>query len=99
MGVLLGGLRWKGFKKALLDIAASTASIYFILMSAQMYSRALAMSGLLGWLSETIIGSGVSPYIIFIFIIGSCTGLLDRFDINFITTCSIYDSNNEGFRF
>ena len=55
MGMTMGEL-----KQALLESVGTTASIFFLLISAQMYSRMLAMSGITVKLGNFIAGSGMS---------------------------------------
>ena len=51
------GMKWKGLKSILLESAGTTASILFLLISAQMYSRMLTMSGATVALGDLIANS------------------------------------------
>jgi C4-dicarboxylate transporter DctM subunit len=70
IGFTMGGLGWEGFKKALLDTASGTASVLFLLMSAIMYSRMLAISGVLRWVTNWVGGLDVSSYVILFIFLG-----------------------------
>jgi C4-dicarboxylate transporter DctM subunit len=52
------------FWMVLLETGITTSGIFFLLISAQMYSRMLAISGLVQWTSEFIIGMKVAPIMI-----------------------------------
>lgn len=58
------GMRWEGFKRSLLDTAAGVSSILLLLMTANMYSRMLTLSGFVTWLSSAITSMNSSPYVI-----------------------------------
>ncbi len=51
-------------KDVLLETAATTSSILLLLIAAQMYSRMLAMSGLVAQLGNAVAGSGVPGWVI-----------------------------------
>lgn len=67
------GMRLKGLKKVLLESAGTTASILFLLISAQMYSRMLSMSGATVALGKTVqessLGAGMVLFAICIILI------------------------------
>jgi tripartite ATP-independent transporter DctM subunit len=54
------GMSFKEFRQALLESVGTTASILFLLISAQMYSRMLAMSGVTVRIGNYIAASGMS---------------------------------------
>jgi tripartite ATP-independent transporter DctM subunit len=64
------GMGKKGVKESILETAATTSTILFLLIAAQMYSRMLTMSGVVNWIGNIVVNLQVSPYIIlFLFII------------------------------
>ena len=74
-GALLLGLAkrkvsFSGFWEVLLETGIVTAGIFFLLISAQMYSRMLALSGLVEWTSKFVISLQFPPLaVILMFII------------------------------
>ena len=46
LAIILGGMRWNGFYKALLRTAQNTAFIFLILLGAELFGAALALSHL-----------------------------------------------------
>jgi len=58
------------FWKVLYDTGITTAGVFFLLISAQVYSRMIALSGLVNWMSVTIKSLPIHPLgIIIIFLI------------------------------
>lgn len=57
---IANGMRWQGLKEVILETSASGASILLLLTCATMYSRMLTMSGLVTFVSNGIIGLGLS---------------------------------------
>jgi C4-dicarboxylate transporter DctM subunit len=54
----------------LTETGITTSGIFFLLISAQMYSRMLAISGLVQWTSELVISLKVAPlFVIFLFLV------------------------------
>jgi len=65
-GALLLGLAKRkmtlsGFWEVLLETGITTAGIFFLLISAQMYSRMLALSGLVDWTAKYVISLQLPP--------------------------------------
>lgn len=60
-------LTWANIWNTLMETGYVTASIFFLLISAQMYSRMLAISGLASWVSEFCASLPVPPIVIIIF--------------------------------
>jgi len=58
------GMGIKRLKKALLETAQTVSAILFLLITAQMYSRMLTMSGLIMWVNTQVSGLDVHPYVI-----------------------------------
>jgi tripartite ATP-independent transporter DctM subunit len=52
-------LTWASFWQVLVQTGHTTSSICFLIVGANLYSRMLAMSGLPGWLSNFVVGSGM----------------------------------------
>lgn len=84
LGLVKRRINPSGFWKVLLETGITTAGIFFLLCAAQMYSRMLAIGGLVQWLSELVMALNVSPIIVIllfllIFMVMGC----------FIDSCSI----------
>jgi len=82
------GMNWKGFKGILQESASTTATILFLLISAQMYSRMLTMSGATVALANLVANSGLGTgtvlfLIIIVLILLGC--VLDSTSILLIT--------------
>jgi len=58
------GMRGKDILAALYQAGKTTAPIMFLLITAQMYSRLLAMGGAVNYIQEIFFGLGVDPYLI-----------------------------------
>lgn len=52
-------LSWPVFRDVLVQTGHTTASICFLILSASLYSRMLAMSGMPTWLGNQVIGAGL----------------------------------------
>jgi tripartite ATP-independent transporter DctM subunit len=59
-----GGLDRDGLRAVLLDVAASTAMIFMILLGAHFLNIFLALAGFPAWIAELAAGSGLSPWLI-----------------------------------
>lgn len=68
LGAMLVGLMkklsLKKIKEVLLETAATTSAILLLLIAAQMYSRMLAMSGLIAELGNAVANSGVASWVV-----------------------------------
>ena len=62
--VVLGGLRWAGFKEVLYGTAVTTGMIFMILLGADIMNSFLAVSQLPVALAEAITNSGVGPFVV-----------------------------------
>jgi C4-dicarboxylate transporter DctM subunit len=60
-------LTWANAWNTLMETGYVTASIFFLLIAAQMYSKMLAISGLASWVSEFCSSLPVPPIVIIIF--------------------------------
>jgi len=64
LAVLLGGMRWQGLKESLLSTAETTGLIFIVLLGAELFSAALALSHLPSELSSFVAGLPVPPMVI-----------------------------------
>jgi len=67
LAVVKRRLTWANAWNTLLETGYVTASIFFLLIAAQMYSKMLAISGLASWVSEFCASLPVPPIVIIIF--------------------------------
>ena len=77
LGLGKGKINPSKFWRVLKDTGITTSGIFFLLIAAQMYSRMLAISGLVQWTSELIIGLKIPPILVIlmflvIFLIMGC---------------------------
>jgi C4-dicarboxylate transporter DctM subunit len=68
--VFKGKFGFKTTYELLIQTGISTASIFFLLITAQMYSRMLTLSGLPEYLTRLMVGIDVPPIIIVLFFVG-----------------------------
>lgn len=61
---LVKGLKWKDVFDAISATGRTSAPLLFLLICAQMYSRLLAMGGVVNSMQELILGLGLSPLLI-----------------------------------
>ncbi|WP_372619736.1 TRAP transporter large permease [Falsiroseomonas sp.] len=61
LAVALGGMRWQGLKESLLSTAVTTGLIFLVLLGAELFSAALALSRLPAELSAAVAGLAVPP--------------------------------------
>ncbi|KUP94507.1 TRAP transporter large permease [Tritonibacter horizontis] len=61
---ILRGMRWHGFVAAIFSVGRIAAPIMILLLAAALYSRTLAMTGVTTAIRETIVESGLSPYMV-----------------------------------
>lgn len=61
LAVVLGGMRWKGFYETLLSTAETTALMFVILLGAELFSAALALSQMPTELSRAIAALDMAP--------------------------------------
>jgi tripartite ATP-independent transporter DctM subunit len=64
IAVALGGMRWQGLKESLLSTAETTGLIFIVLLGAELFSAALALSRLPAELSAAIAGLDVPPLVV-----------------------------------
>jgi len=69
LAVFQGGMRWKGFIEAILSAGALTAMMMLVMLSAELFAAALALSQLPAEISKWVVSLDVGPYTILLFII------------------------------
>jgi tripartite ATP-independent transporter DctM subunit len=69
LAVTLGGMRWEGLRDSLLSTAVTTGLIFVVLLGAELFSAALALSRLPSDLSAAVAGLGLSPVVILLVIL------------------------------
>lgn len=60
----LKGMRWKQILEAIYQAGRTTAPIMFLLITAQMYSRLLALGGAVNFIQGMFFGLGADPWVI-----------------------------------
>lgn len=58
------GMRWREIVEAIFQAGRTTAPIMFLLITAQMYSRLLAIGGAVNYIKALFLGLGVDPFLI-----------------------------------
>lgn len=79
----------KSFGSMLTDVSRSSAGILLLLITAQMYSRLLSVSGMVTWISNAILGLSVPTWLIigiFLLLILALGCVLDGSSIILLTT-------------
>ncbi len=61
IAVVLGGMRWRGFYESLLSTAETSALMYLVLLGAELFSAALALTQMPTTLSRQVAGLGLAP--------------------------------------
>jgi C4-dicarboxylate transporter DctM subunit len=69
LAVFHGGMRWKGFVESLLSTAETTALMFLILLGAELFSAALALSQMPADLSRKIVAFDTSPVLVMVVIV------------------------------
>ena len=67
---LLKGMRLKGIIEAILSVGRTSAPILVLLVTAQLYSRTLAMTGVTNAIQDFFLGSGMGPALILCSMVG-----------------------------
>jgi tripartite ATP-independent transporter DctM subunit len=70
LAVVMGGMRWQGIRESLLATAITTAMIAIILLGAELFSAALALSQMPTELSRKVVGWDAEPVFILLVILG-----------------------------
>ncbi len=63
------GMRWDGILAAISETGRTSAPILFLLICAQMYSRLLAMGGIVGAIQGFITGLGLDPIVVLVLMV------------------------------
>jgi C4-dicarboxylate transporter, DctM subunit len=66
---LLRGMRGKEMFEVILSVGKTSAPLLLLLVTAQLYSRILAMTGITGAAKEFFLGSGLSPYVVLLLMV------------------------------
>jgi len=69
LAVTLGGMRWPGFRDSLLSTALTTGLIFIVLLGAELFSAALALSRLPAELSAMVAALPVPPTVILLVVL------------------------------
>ncbi len=69
LAVLLGGMRWEGLRESLLSTTVTTGLIFLVLLGAELFSAALALSRLPAELSAMVAALPVPPTLILLAIL------------------------------
>jgi C4-dicarboxylate transporter, DctM subunit len=64
IAVVLGGMRWQGLRESLLSTAETTGMIFLVLLGAELFSAALALSRLPAEMSQAVAALGLAPLVI-----------------------------------
>ena len=69
LAVTLGGMRWQGLRESLLSTTVTTGLIFVVLLGAELFSAALALSRLPAELSAVVATFDVAPIVILLMIL------------------------------
>lgn len=61
---IVKGMRWNDIVQAIFQAGRTTAPIMFLLITAQMYSRLLAIGGAVNYIKALFLGLGIDPWMI-----------------------------------
>lgn len=61
---IIKGMRWREIVDAIFQAGRTTAPIMFLLITAQMYSRLLAIGGAVNYIKALFLGMGVDPFLV-----------------------------------
>ena len=67
---ILKGMRLRGIIEAILSVGRTSAPILVLLVTAQLYSRTLAMTGVTNAIQDFFLGSGMGPALILVAMVG-----------------------------
>ena len=67
---ILKGMRLRGIVEAILSVGRTSAPILVLLVTAQLYSRTLAMTGVTNAIQDFFLGSGMGPVLILCAMVG-----------------------------
>jgi tripartite ATP-independent transporter DctM subunit len=63
---VLKGMRWRGIVEAILSVGRTSAPILLLLVTAALYSRSLAMTGVTNAIQDFFIGTGLGPALVLV---------------------------------
>jgi C4-dicarboxylate transporter DctM subunit len=66
---LLKGMRWRGVVEAILSVGRTSAPILLLLVTAALYSRTLAMTGVTSAIQDFFAGAGFGPALVLVFMV------------------------------
>lgn len=72
IGLTLGiakGMRYKAIIESILSVGRTSAPILLLLVTASLYSRALAMTGVSSAIQDLFLGSGLTPFLIIVIMV------------------------------
>ena len=72
IGLTLGlakGMRYKDIIESILSVGRTSAPILLLLVTASLYSRALAMTGVTNAIQDLFLGSGLTPFLIVVIMV------------------------------
>lgn len=72
IGLTLGitkGMRYKAIVESILSVGRTSAPILLLLVTASLYSRALAMTGVSSAIQDLFLGSGLTPFLIIVIMV------------------------------
>ena len=60
------GMRWRGMVEAIISVGRISAPILLLLITAALYSRTLAMTGVTNAIQDLFLGSGMAPWMVIV---------------------------------
>ena len=61
---IVKGMRWRGMVEAIISVGRISAPILLLLITAALYSRTLAMTGVTNAIQDLFLGSGMAPWMV-----------------------------------
>jgi TRAP-type C4-dicarboxylate transport system permease large subunit len=62
-------MRWRGVVEAILSVGRTSAPILLLLVTAALYSRTLAMTGVTNAIQDFFVGTGFGPALVLVFMV------------------------------
>jgi tripartite ATP-independent transporter DctM subunit len=63
---IVKGMRWRGMVEAIISVGRISAPILLLLITAALYSRTLAMTGVTNAIQDLFLGSGMAPWMVIV---------------------------------
>ena len=63
---IVKGMRWRGMVEAIISVGRISAPILLLLITAALYSRTLAMTGVTNAIQDLFLGSGMAPWVVIV---------------------------------